>query len=444
MDCRVDGIRTYNAARAFCIPLTTGNIMFDCEFGVLDGRYCTYRGIDFQSIGGGSTNNVIHRLSIRGQGINQRTNMHVPAIFKQINLHIDGFNIEHCRPFALSGNGDGFANNGVVGLSAAYVSVNQMHFEGIEPVGNNKALVFAQSDCDWQCGRTEMHDPFLRSANGVTDFYLGSLYGTGANIETGHIAIGYTGSAGNGIIDSGCAFKLGYSSAAVTRGRMEIGRIHRNDSILTYVSSILTNDRRVLRSVDGILRRRVYVAGRAYGSDCDANVGFVPTAGRIYAHLVEITEPLTISDLQMYASTGQAGAQAIVGIYNFNGTNTPGNLLYGGSAFNTSSSGVCGVSGLSQVIMPGYYWFASIHYGSGTLATMSAISQSVANWQNQILGGADAQHINASGNAISGVYADVTVSNWSTYALPPAFPSATVNATSATPRVEFKASSVVG
>lgn len=212
-------------------------------------------------------------------------------------------------------------------------------------------------------------------------------------------------------------------------------------------SAVGTQSQRVVKVIDDYPRRRPFVAGSYYSSEADGNSSVQVINGRLYAMSAEVTEPITIDQLAVNVVTLQANSSCILGAWQHNGTNQPGPLIAQTGKVGTTVGNTQAGTITAQVLMPGRYWWSTICYATGTTPTLTSVTQAVANEQSITIGAPDMGAFNGSVNAASGIYADVTIADataWAAYTLPSTFPTATVNRSTGTPRVAFRASVVVG
>ncbi|WP_066477441.1 MULTISPECIES: hypothetical protein [unclassified Sphingomonas] len=451
--CTIDQIRTFRSAYGVCIADAnadgTANQMFDTTFGSIDVNYATYRGVDLRSRGGGSTASFIGALKVRGQGLGQRTDMNVPIVLGQMRLSVGCLNVEHMRYGAVV-SADGLSRDGAIYLSDGQLTVDQLHFEGIEFVGNNRSLMLANTRSVIKARTTDVHDIFLTTANGVTNAYLASLFGTGASVDLGMLELRTASGAPNtGVIDAGVTLGLARSSAAVTRGEFRLGRVISSTG-LSYISAVTTNDQRVTKEIDGVERRKAFRVGQMITGDNEANGTLLMLANTMYAHRVEIHEPVTFDQFVMRVTgAGGTGAEITAALYHHTGNPIqPGALVAAatGTKMAAAATGERTMTG-AGVIMPGVYWFASQAFSPGVYPTVTAIAGSAANTSNTFVGTTTTDALNASGSAVTGVTVANNVADqaaWNAFAFPATFPAGAAPQVGATPRVALRASVVVG
>lgn len=451
--CTVDQIRTFRSAYGVCIADAnadgTANQMFDTTFGSIDVNYATYRGVDLRSRGGGSTASFIGALKVRGQGLGQRTDMNVPVVLGQMRLSVGCLNVEHMRYGAVV-SADSLSRDGAIYLSDGQLTVDQLHFEGIEFVGNNRSLMLANTRSVIVARTTDVHDIFLTTANSVTNAYLASLFGTGAHVNLGMLELRTASGAPNtGVIDPGVTLGLVRSSAAVTRSEFRLGRVISGTG-LTYTSAATTNDQRVTKEIDGVERSKAFRVNQMVTNDVEANGTLLMVANTLYAHPVYIPEPVTIDQfLARVTGAGGTGAEVATAIYHHTGNPIqPGALVAQGTGTKmaSASTGEKTMTG-AATLMPGWYWFASQAFSPGVYPTVTAIAGSVANTSNTFVGTTTTDALNASGSAVTGVSVTNTVADqtaWNAFSFPATFPAGAAVRVGATPRVALRASVVVG
>lgn len=453
----IGGIRTYRGARGFHIPQVDAdglgsNLFFDNAIQSLDVNFASYRPMDFRSFNGGSTTSHIQSVKLRGQGIGTRTNMNIAAVFTSMELAISSFNVEHMSPGGVasadtitSGTvvpaGSQVALQGAIVLSDSQLSIQQTHYEGIEPKVDHLGMVFLQSFSSFTTDQFAMVFSYFLNANGVTFSHLVRMFGTAPSADIRRIY------ERNNTVTS-AVLDLAYSAAALTRADVKFGPSTYRTSLSLTGNVVATNDQKVIKEVEG-RAVRPYVTGRYYSSD-DANGAAVVVTKRLYAHRIEVFAPIKVDLLAAYVNTAQASSEALYALYNHDGTTQPGSLVAQvnakvSTATTTTQSGT--VTG-SPLIAPGVYWGSFIGYSTiaGTMPTIVTVAQAVANDQNTNLGGADGAFVNASGSANSGVFADITIADnaaWTAFTMPTTFPAATISNAAPTPRVLFRTAAVV-